>query len=283
MNRLFRLLVAGTGFVLSLASFAQPSVQAVLPEAGSQDIEPTAFIRLDFDESIDPATLTSEGIRILRDGVNVPATLNSDLSNSAITVTPDDVLDENALYVIQVTPSLIGVSGLPAAPFYSHFTTGVSAPVPQIGFRFNQSLIDGETACTSLDVGPDGNLYASFIDGRIKRYVLDPATGSVTATEVLIDIQKQIITLIFDPDATVDNLELWISYATCTGDTDNFTGTISKVSVPTVGDSSPSEETPYITGLPHTNFCEHQPNGIQFSPDGILYQSVGGVATFGEG
>ncbi|MEM9325462.1 MAG: Ig-like domain-containing protein, partial [Bacteroidota bacterium] len=261
---------------------AQPSVQEISPTHLSTGISPSATVRIDFDESIEPATITLDGIRILKDGAVVPATLNSDLSNSAITITPERPFEELVLYVVEVTTDLIGISGASATPYFSSFVTGITEPEPQIGFRFNRSLIDEETACTSLDVGPDGHLYVAFVDGRIKRYVLDPATGLATSTEVLVDLQKQIITLIFDPEATTENLQIWVSYATCTGDTDNFTGVISRLTLLPAGEPGEAEETIFITGLPHSNFCEHQPNGLQFSPEGILYQTVGGVATFGK-
>ena len=73
-------------------------------------------------------------------------------------------------------------------------------------------------------------------------------------------------------------LSSWTSSAWYGG---QFSGTIAKLELPRFGEKAKARRTEYIVGLPHDDLLHHQPNAIDFGPDGLLYQSVGGVATLG--
>lgn len=175
--------------------------------------------------------------------------------------------------------------GRPPLPFTSSFTTGASSTA--VGFEFEKIQIGGERSTASVDIGPDGHLYALDVFGNVRRYLLDPNNGRSTGVGELTTLNGQAVGSIFDPGSTVSNIILWATYVTDCNRLLYMQSRISKLEIPSVGANGSVCETIYIEGLPHASGdkgeCAHQPNGLTFGPgsDGWLYQSVGGVATLG--
>lgn len=150
---------------------------------------------------------------------------------------------------------------------------------------FNTELDDDVFALTSIEVGPDRNLYATAANGDVYRWELDTITGRpVGARELLYTHGGPTIMtgLAFDPSATAENLVVWTSqragFAGGGAFPRGFFGEITRVELPSVGDSSPVTSQDYITGLP-THF--HQNNDIAFAPDGKLYITAGALGAAG--
>ena len=86
--------------------------------------------------------------------------------------------------------------------------------------EFNE-FVDGTTgsALTSIEIGPDGRLYAAGFRGEIYRWDLEPTTGEATNQTMVFTTNGNSNTLrqtgiAFDPNSTASNLILWNSYAT---------------------------------------------------------------------
>ena len=270
-----------------LSALSQMQVLSVLPANGATNVNPNTAVRLEFTEAIQASTLQTGDITIVENGVGPVAVTgyNLDLTRSALTVVKDGSFKENTTYTINVLPAFQDINGNTIQPFSSTFTTG-NVPLPQVGFNFEKILIDTRKLSTSLVVGPDNNLYVAFVDGLIKRYVINPATGMPVSSEVVFDgtsLQYQIIGILFDPNATPSNLQLWISYSVAcwTQINNTYSGEIARLTIPPVGSSGQTTKRTFVQGLPRAQTCNHQPNKLAFDAQGNMYQSVGGLTTLG--
>ncbi len=265
-------------------------VATVIPADGADDIDPRAPIRIQFaNEAVDASTLNRTTFQLLDDDNQiVNATVGSDSTGGVISLTPLSPLDPFTEYTVVITDDLQTTDGDAATPFSATFTTGDTSAGEGEGLRFDsQQVVAGESrfGVSSIAIGPDEQVYASDITGNIIRYNIDPATGQATGTDtVFAQDGAQIVGIAFDPDATATDLKLWITYAERvtdpnTGERDLFSSKVAQLTIPAGGGSATKQD--YIVGLPNTQFLQHQANGLNFGPDGKLYQAVGGVATLG--
>jgi hypothetical protein len=137
---------------------------------------------------------------------------------------------------------------------------------------------------SSLTIGPDGKLYASTIDGRIKRFTVH-ADGTLGDPQVIYTLQdspgkrtpRLTIGLTFDPAATADSLVAWVTHSTFMFiDGPDWDGRLSRLSGPdleTVQD--------VLVHLPRSA-KDHLTNSIAFGPDGALYFTQGSNTAMGE-
>ena len=161
---------------------------------------------------------------------------------------------------------------------------------------------------TTLQVGPDGKLYAGQQDffgkgGYIHVLTLDDK-HSVTSVQVLNTIfntpnsntdgtpmptvkGRHLIGLDFDPASTPQRPILWVVHSdprfcfnqsptTCKVNTDS--GMITRLIGPDY--DNPANRTDFVTGLPRSRE-NHAPNAVHFGPDGWLYLSIGSNTNFG--
>jgi N-acetylneuraminic acid mutarotase len=161
---------------------------------------------------------------------------------------------------------------------------------------------------TTLQVGPDGKLYAGQQDffgkgGYIHVLTLD-GQHNVTNVQVLNTIYntpnvdtdgtpeptvkgRHLIGLDFDPSSTPAKPILWVvhsdprfcfnqSPSTCKVNVDS--GMITRLIGPNYDD--PANRTDFVTGLPRSRE-NHAPNAVHFGPDGWLYLSIGSDTNFG--
>ncbi|MDO1448191.1 PQQ-dependent sugar dehydrogenase [Rhodocytophaga aerolata] len=137
---------------------------------------------------------------------------------------------------------------------------------------------------SSLTMGPDGKLYASTVDGRIKRFPVK-ADGTLGDPQIIYALQdaygkrtpRLTIGLTFDPAATADSLVAWVthsSFAFINGP--DWDGKLTRLSGPdlqTVQD--------VLVHLPRSA-KDHLTNSIAFGPDGALYFSQGSNSAMGK-
>ena len=161
---------------------------------------------------------------------------------------------------------------------------------------------------TTLQVGPDGKLYAGQQDffgkgGYIHVLTLD-GQHNVTNVQVLNTIYntpnvdtdgtpeptvkgRHLIGLDFDPSSTPAKPILWVvhsdprfcfnqSPSTCKVNVDS--GMVTRLIGPNYDDQA--NRTDFVTGLPRSRE-NHAPNAVHFGPDGWLYLSIGSDTNFG--
>ncbi|WP_194533679.1 c-type cytochrome [Zobellia nedashkovskayae] len=142
---------------------------------------------------------------------------------------------------------------------------------------------------TSLVIGPDHKLYASAVDGKIKRFIIK-ASGDLLLEHIFEpygDESKFSIGLAFDPAAKSDSLIVWTTYSESTSDWVEFPDTqntfdksnwagsmrrmhLSSTTSQVLKNELVLKELPRF-GPNHENFA----NSIVFGPEGKLYFAQG--------
>jgi glucose/arabinose dehydrogenase len=273
----FRALALGAFLVLGLtACDPQPSVTSMDPPDESTNVPTTTSVVLQLSEPADPATVNSNGVRILRpDGTVVPASYNTDAAGSLVSMTPSSPLATLTKYEVRTNTNLRTESGVSYASLRNSFTTGTTG-TPGSGLNFNRTSIGGLNAPTVVTRGPDKKLYVGNAFGEIRRWNLD-ASGVPTGSPQLFKPvgDRTIIGLTFDPASTQSEPIVWISHNTLGyQNMPNYTG---KVSVLTGPGLNPRD---VITGLPRS-VKDHFTNSIRFGPDGKLYIAQGANNGYG--
>ncbi len=146
------------------------------------------------------------------------------------------------------------------------------------------SLPNTTSRHSSLTMGPDGKLYASTVDGRIKRFAVN-ADGTLGNPQIIYSLQdspgqrtpRLTIGLTFDPSATADSLVAWVTHSTFTFmNGPDWDGKLTRLSGPdleTVQD--------VLIHLPRST-KDHLTNSIAFGPDGALYFTQGSNSAMGK-
>ena len=248
---------------------------------------------------VDPASLGADSVYLtnLVTGERVVGTASTSGGGDTITFALDGQLTEGTEYQFDVTSGVQAVDGTPFIPYTSTFTTSGSGsenptqPTLDIELAFQQT--SNEVRHSSLAVGPDGNLYASTIDGRILRYpiVEDGSLGAPETLTTLIDPDgspRLIIGFTFDPTATADNLIAWVSSTSFTGFVDGgslqnnneafkWAGKITRL-----GGTNLMTQQDVVVGLPRSS-KDHVTNSIAFNPaePGVLYFVQGSNTAMG--
>ncbi len=143
--------------------------------------------------------------------------------------------------------------------------------------------VEAEGHFTSLNVGPDGKLYAGLMEGKINRYIIkqDGTLQLEHVFKLFGDTAKLMIGVRFDPKAHTDSLCAWITYSHHPKLTDGpaWNGNLARIRLDKDSDKV-LENTLIIKHLPRSG-VDHLTNDIDFGPDGWLYFSQGSNTSMG--
>ena len=278
--------------VQSTDAAARPSVATVTPANGASNVEPTIpsfFVALDVNlpnGGIEQSSVTSSTVQLYPTGSPtnvVPANITVSGGRDAITYTPTEDLAPFTSYTFELTSGVTDVSGAAFLPFTSSFTTGAAGTGPVTDVEFEKVSLPNTSGDnhSSLVVGPDGKLYATTIDGRIKRWTIEP-DGSLSNEEVITSLTdaeggaRLLIGLAFDPASTAAEPIAWVSHTTFgfSGMPD-WGGKITRLSGPNLGTVQD-----YVVNLPRS-LRDHVTNSLSIGPDGALYVNQGSNSAMG--
>ena len=269
---------------------SQPSVTFTNPPANEIDVSRDAFIAADVfvpNGGIDPATLTSESVYLVRssDSASVPSVLNTSAGGDVIVLRPESPLAANTEYTFVVTEQLQDVAGVGFQPFSMSFTTGTAATDPDTSVAFERIQIPGTVAppenYTGVAMGPDGKVYAGTLNGRIYRFTVN-ADGTLADRQLIDTIRlahgadRLLVGLEFDKASTESAPILYVSHSTAglSGVAD-WGGKISRL-------TGPNLETivDLVVNLPRSS-RDHVTNQLDIGPDGALYFVQGSTSAMG--
>ncbi|CAM3999753.1 Ig-like domain-containing protein [Deinococcus frigens] len=268
-----------------------PSARDISPEDGQTMVDLNESVTVDVNlpgGAIKLDSVTSNAAYLTEQGsaVKIPATITTSGGGDAIIVKPLTALKALTPYTFQITGALKDVSGNSFVPVHTTFVTGsASTSGGTVAFtQVPQSNVPS-FPYTSVEIGPDGKLYASTLTGEILRFGMQ-ADGTLGTPQIIKSVQaanngpRTIIGLKFDPASTADNLILWISnnyFWAGSGQAPEWSGKITRLSgqnLETVQD--------YVTGLPRS-IRDHETNSIAFKPgeNGALYVLQGSDSSTG--
>ncbi len=217
--------------------------------------------------------------------VPVPANVNGTGGGDRIILVPNQPLEPNTLYEFKVTDGVKDITGESLIPFRLQFVTGNAgtiAPLPNVAFTKQTLGTDAQGKHTSLTFGPDGKLYAATVEGKIKRFDVNP-DGTLSNMELLEPLgadPRLLVGLTFDPRATADNLIAWISYSEHPGydgvDGPEWDGYIARISGPDLENFEL-----VLEGMPRS-VKDHLVNSLAFGPDGAIYFPIGSNSAMGK-
>ena len=135
---------AGTGGETDSQDLIAPQVSSSWPPKNAIEVSSRTLIRVTFSEAMDPATLTSESIRVTLANVAVPGKIS--YVQETATFTPDSPLALNSVYKIAVSVAASDLAGNAlAAAYASSFTTSALAalgPAPvNLGTAANYAIL----------------------------------------------------------------------------------------------------------------------------------------------
>ncbi len=270
----------------------RPAVGEVRPGDDADNVFRDEFVAVDLvlpNASVSGDTLTPANVFLTRDsdGLRVPSEINTTGGGDAIVLTPDRALDADTDYTFTITGGVTDLFGVAFEPFESSFTTnfelsGQGGSLGGVAFeQIDLPAADG-TIWSSVTIGPDGRLYATAIDGEIKRFDINAdgtlATGeSITSLTDAEGADRVVTGLVFAPDATASNLVAYVTHTQFNDVTtsnpselgDDFTGKLSRLSGPSLG-----TVTDLVDGLPRS-IRDHLTNQPVFGPDGRIYIGQG--------
>lgn len=256
-----------------------PHVDTVLPEnrAVGHDINAgvSATIRIPYaGVGVDPTTLDNNVlIYEVATGDLVNSSVGSSGGNDVISVSSDD-LEPLTTYRFVVTDRVKDNYGAAFLPFNSVFTTGTGEvtggeqfdPLTGIGFEKVEQPVGAGLYWASFAFGPDGKLYGTTIGQGLYRMDV-AADGTLSNLQNLGYQGRAMIGLVFDRDATADNLRLWVTStsANVVNEQEEWISGISLLTGPDLG-----TEHKVFEHLPRA-LADHLTNSITYGPDGRLY------------
>jgi hypothetical protein len=251
---------------------------------GAVRFDTTVSAYLDLPASrIDPETLGDATVVLLpsgRDAAPVPASLSTAAGGDRVVLTPRAPLEPETRYTFAIRRGLRDTRGRAIQPISTSFTTG-SRPDPTIRFEQVELPTAANLSCTSLQVGPDGRLYAGADDGRILRFPI-AADGTLGAPHVITSLQsisggpRLLIGFCFDPASTADAPVVWATHGyRAFASAPDWSGKVTRLS----GRDLESAQD-VVVHLPRSA-RDHLTNQPSFGPDRALYFPQGSNSAFG--
>jgi hypothetical protein len=264
-------------------------VTAIDPADGYTFVGRDTAVKLDVNlpnpgQGVAVGTLTMANVQIIRvaDQVQVQTTANTSGGGDAIVVQPMGLLDARTDYLFRLTAGVTDQSGASFIPFESHFSTGDFTNVnidPRYRYAVDPTPLYNGIPISSLLFGPDGKLYATALDGVVRRWTLAP-DGSLTNLETWSGLQgRTMLGLAFQPG---NPSVLWVTtdapvYVQPAPD---WSGTVTRITIDTTQPGFVATSQDMITGLPRSA-KDHMTNSLAFGPDGALYVTQGSMSGSG--
>jgi glucose/arabinose dehydrogenase len=286
-----------------------PYVISVNPPNGTININPIGvgvsanqlYFPPGFD--LDKTSVNNTNVKLFRlnasnqEVEDVPSNVNDTGGGDAINLAPTVDLQPNTKYRFRVTAGVLTKNASnevrPFIAYSSEFTTGDpvsgTGDLSDVAFtKVEGTSLGAQTTgrFSSLVKGPDGKLYASNIDGTIRRWTINP-DGTLSSPETFspaltdkdgVVAPRIIIGLAFDPASTPANMTMYISHSTSfdLGEGPDWDGKITRLRGANFTDIKD-----VVVRLPRAT-KDHLTNSIAFGPDGMMYfnqgsQSAGGA------
>jgi fibronectin type 3 domain-containing protein len=243
---------------------------------------------------VNPATLTSSSVQLINLTTNKPVSceLNTDGAGGVLIIHPNQILSPSTQYEVMVTPEVLDTNGNSFNLYHGFFTTGLlpqNPPSNSIAFQ-DQALANVPAhEYTDVKFGPDGDLYASTLEGLIYRWAVN-SDGTLQSPTVITTMQtnngpagtpREVTGFAFDPASTKTNVMMWVSNSAygSYGAAD-FTGKITKLYSTTQSPAPLSVYQDYVVGIPRS-IKDHQVEQPTFGPDGNLYVALGSNTAMG--
>lgn len=271
---------------------ARPSVRAdeVSPAPNQTNVKRDSFVAAALNlpnvgKGVDTATLNTSTVKLYRtsDRVAVPGHVSTSGAGDTITFQPFGPLDANTQYTFEVTASVKDTGGASFVPFSMNFTTGTQITPTDTNIAFQKVELATATGqqYSSVQIGPDGKLYAASLSGLIQRFTIN-ADGTLGAAENITTVQtanggnRFITGIVFDPSSTANNLILWVNNAQYAFEgASDWTGKLSRLS-----GANLQNYQDYVTGMPRA-VRDHLNNQMTFGPDGKMYFAMGSNSAMG--
>ena len=262
-----------------------PSIADVRPANGATNVFRDTSIATDLalvngNGGVQASTLTDANVYLREQGssTNIPAGLNTTGGFDAIVLVPSVPLEANTTYEFTVTQNVTDQAGVPFELFTSTFTTGTEFERQYDGsIEFEQVSAGASPGnYSSLEVGPDGKLYGSTINGNLLRWDINP-DGTLSNQETIISLSgRAVVGMTHDPNSTAANPIVWISHATF--GFSNMPDWGSKISKVTNINTNPTVQD-VVVDLPRSA-KDHLSNSLTFK-DGMLYLIQGSNSAMG--
>ena len=185
--------------VTSPSDTTPPTVSGITPMAGVTGVSLAATVRVTFNETMNPATLTNSTM-VLRNAANavVPATVSYDAPFRTGVITPSSPLSGSTTYTATITGVQDVAGNALAAPYVSSFTTAAAPALPTVTLSASPTSITSgasstltwsSTNATTLSinqgigtVAASGTRSVSPTSTTTYTITATNGTGSVTAT-----------------------------------------------------------------------------------------------------
>jgi hypothetical protein len=269
--------------IIKPSTSARPYVRGVSPTNGSDYVSTNTSVSTEAlalpNGGVNNTSLLASTVKLkeVGSGTVVTANINGTGGGDAITLVPQTALKPSTWYRFEITDGVKDQSGAAFIPYASTFKTGDVVPGISGIASFERTILpNSKGQHTTLAIGPDGKLYASTIDGKIKRFTIK-SDGTLDVPQVMTPVgNRMIIGLAFDPASTATNPIVWITHSTLAFvDGPQWDGKLTRLS----GANLESVQN-VLVNLPRS-YKDHLTNSIAFGPDGALYFTQGSMSAMG--